>query len=723
MNAHPGDDTFRTSNLPPKWRALADLGFSLIPLRPREKIPVGKWERYQTERASPEQLAMWAANDSLNIGVVTGAISGVIVLDLDSPQAIAHAEGLGLPRTPAVQTANGEHHYYAHPGGTLGNRAKFLPGMDLRGDGGYVAAPGSIHPTGAEYTWKYPPETCELAAMPAWLTEALAGKSNKPKGRPFALAELAVACAELRATPEGGRNDALNRAAFRLARLVHKRQLDGDYLKEQLRAAAADAGLDAGEIEKTLDSGYGDGLSEARKARGGNAEPPGPEQPGTENADADIFDDEPSEDAFARAFTRKYGGSVKYCHSCGSWFWWTGGRWEKNERKLAFHFFRAITRELSGGSARFSKASVAAGAESFARADPAHAVDAAHWDRDPFLLGTPTGTVHLRTGELLEPDPGHAITKLTFCGPEPGEPSLWLRFLYEATGGDADMIRYLQQVCGYMLTGDTREHALFFLYGPGGNGKSVFLNTLAGILADYATTAAMDTFTASKSDRHPADLAMLKGARLVSASETEEGRAWAEARIKQLTGGDRISARFMRQNFFEFTPEFKLLIVGNHAPVLHNVDEAARRRFNVIPFTFKPEKPDRQLEEKLKAEWPRILTWMIEGCLDWQASGLTRPEVVRAATEDYFEAQDVMGQWLAERCEIGAGFFELAGPLYKDWSAFADGNGEPPGSAKSFGTEMARRGFRAAKKHGHRLRVGLKLRHGAGQAYADQNHF
>jgi P4 family phage/plasmid primase-like protien len=158
----------------------------------------------------------------------------------------------------------------------------------------------------------------------------------------------------------------------------------------------------------------------------------------------------------------------------------------------------------------------------------------------------------------------------------------WLGFLEDATQADAGLVRFLQQIAGYCLTGDTREHALFFIYGPGGNGKSVFLNTLNGILADYAETAVMDAFAASAHDKHSTDIAMLRGARLVSVSETEEGRAWAETRVKQLTGGDKVTARFMRQNNFTFTPRFKLVIVGNHKPVLTNVDDAAKRRFNML---------------------------------------------------------------------------------------------------------------------------------------------
>ena len=235
----------------------------------------------------------------------------------------------------------------------------------------------------------------------------------------------------------------------------------------------------------------------------------------------------------------------------------------------------------------------------------------------------------------------------------------------------------------------------FFVYGGGGNGKSVVLNTICGILGDYATTASMDTFVSSRSDRHPADIAMLRGARLVTASETEEGRAWAESRIKQLTGGDRVSARFMRQDFFTFIPQFKLLIVGNHAPVLKNVDDAARRRFRIIPFTHRPQTPDPLLERKLVAEHGRILHWMIQGCLDWQANGLIVPEVVREATDDYFDEQDVFGQWFGERCVTGESSFEAASNLFADWSKFAEEHGESAGSSKQFGGAMRKRGFRS----------------------------
>jgi putative DNA primase/helicase len=187
---------------------------------------------------------------------------------------------------------------------------------------------------------------------------------------------------------------------------------------------------------------------------------------------------------------------------------------------------------------------------------------------------------------------------------------------------------------------------------------------------------------------------MLRGARLVTASETESGRPWAEARIKQLTGGDTISARFMRQDFFEYTPQFKLIVVGNHTPDLNNVDDAAKRRFNIVPFTRTPPAPDLELEGKLFREAGGILQWMITGCLDWQANGLTRPTSVQAATKDYFLDQDLLGQWIEDSCDVDLGtkrLWDRSADLFDEWSTFCRKAGEEPGSKRAFDATMKKR--------------------------------
>ena len=409
-----------------------------------------------------------------------------------------------------------------------------------------------------------------------------------------------------------------------------------------------------------------------------------------------------SEDRVAVEFIRRHGARVRYDHSIASWFIFDGQRWQQDKTRRAFAWARDLARELSldeapGTKRGAGRAAFAKGVEEHASRDQDVAVITDDWDRDLFVLGTPAGTVNLRTGLIRPPKPADHITKNTAVAPAAyADCPRWTLFLKESTGGDEDLMRFLQQWAGYNLTGSTQEQALAFFHGPGGNGKSVFANVVGGIMGDYAKVAALDTFTASPHERHPEELATLAGARMVSASETEAGKRWAEARVKSLTGGETIRARFMRQNSFEFRPQFKLTVLGNYAPAITNLDDAIRRRFLIIPFTRKPAHPDPTLEEQLRAEWPGILRWMIDGCLDWQREGLCKPASVLAATQDYFADQDVFQQFLDERCDIdreNEHKFEGKVVLFNAWTDYAKAVGEVPGTGKTFKEAMRRRGF------------------------------
>jgi putative DNA primase/helicase len=417
------------------------------------------------------------------------------------------------------------------------------------------------------------------------------------------------------------------------------------------------------------------------------------------------FPDNPvplTEDDIAEDFALKYEGTLRFDHHVGKWFVWTGFYWKVNETGMAFDHARRLCRAHRGTSSKMSSKKAAEGVEHMARRDPRFAVTSEIWDRDPFLLGTPGGTVDLRTGELKPANPTDYITKVVAVSPAPkGTPfPVFQKFLTEATSGNLDLQRFLQQWAGYCLTGDTREQALVFIYGTGGNGKGKFINALTEIVAHYAKVAAMDTFVATRNQRHLTELAMLKGARLVTASETEQGQRWSESRINQLTGNDPITANFMRQDHFTYVPQFKLLLIGNHKPKLGSVNEAARRRFNIVPFVHKPPVPDNTLEAKLREEYPAILRWMIDGCLDWQENGLVRPEIVKETTSEYFEEQDVLGQWLQAKCDCGPGKKESATALYESFKEFAQANGEDWGSATTFGTTLSERGFKKKKSSG-----------------------
>lgn len=414
-----------------------------------------------------------------------------------------------------------------------------------------------------------------------------------------------------------------------------------------------------------------------------------------------------TEDGVARAFTGANGDRLRFCHSSGRWHVWTGTHWRKEETKLAFNWAREISRARASADPRSSaaknlaKAAFAAAVERFAQADRAFAATADAWDTDHWLLGTPGGTVDLRTGELREAQQADMITKVTAAAPVPLDQfnpardcPRWMAFLNQATGSDADAIRFLQQWFGYSLTGDTREEALLFVHGIGGSGKSTAVNTVAALLGDYATAVDTETITAQKHARHSTEIARLHGARMAFASETEAGRAWAENRIKQLTGGDVMTARFMRQDDFSFRPQLKLVIVGNNRPAFSNVDGAIKRRFNVMPFDRKPDAPDHGLKAALEAEFAGILSWAVQGCLDWQRNGLVRPAVMVETTAEYFQEMDLFGNWLADRCEIGPRYAATTEDLFDAWSWYARQNGEEPGNKRGdFPQRMRERGF------------------------------
>ncbi|KPQ16484.1 MAG: putative DNA primase/helicase [Rhodobacteraceae bacterium HLUCCO18] len=406
-----------------------------------------------------------------------------------------------------------------------------------------------------------------------------------------------------------------------------------------------------------------------------------------------------TEHGIAQAFADRYSGRFLYDCSRGRWYVWDGSRWAEDATGRHFELLRQLAREASeavpAGQRRTArKAATVAGAERFARTDPVFSRSGEGWDKDTLLLACPGATVDLRAGRATAPDPAHEITKLAAVAPREGACPRWHRFLLQVTGGDEELVRFLQVWVGYLLTGETREHKLVFIYGPGGNGKSVFANVVSRLLGDYAVSAAMDTFVAARGERHPTDLAMLRGARLVVASETEEGRAWAESRIKAITGGDPITARFMRGDFFTFQPAFKLMLIGNHQPVLRNVDAAVRRRFLILPMTRTPERPDPDLEAKLWEEAPEIFAWAIRGAQEWLEEGLPLPDAIAAATTEYFDEQDLFGAWFDQCCAVGrAADFETASALFASWRMFAENAGERPGTAKGLGARLRKMGL------------------------------
>jgi putative DNA primase/helicase len=351
------------------------------------------------------------------------------------------------------------------------------------------------------------------------------------------------------------------------------------------------------------------------------------------------------EDRVALAFAAELADQLRYIAKSNRWMRWNGTCWQEASTLAAFDESRKLCR--NAGDAR---GKTVAAVITLARSDRRLAAMATQWDTDPMRLQTTRTVIDLRNGFEYPPDRSHYITKRTstHLAPQGTPHPRWSNFLDTVTEADEERIGFLQRFAGYCLTGLTREHVLLFIYGPGGNGKGVFVNTLAAIMGDYAVTAPMEMFLLSKFDRHPTEIARLQSARIVVAQETQKGRRWDETKLKVLTSSDRLSGHFMRQDYFDFDPTHKLFITGNHKPGLSSVNEAIRRRLLLLLFKTVITNPDPDFAAKLVPEYPAILRWMVDGCLEWQRDGLGVPQSVRDASNQYFANQDSLEQWLLD---------------------------------------------------------------------------
>jgi putative DNA primase/helicase len=317
-------------------------------------------------------------------------------------------------------------------------------------------------------------------------------------------------------------------------------------------------------------------------------------------------------------------------------------------------------------------------------------------DADPWMLACPGGVLELQSGSFRAHRQADHITKVAGADFDPdAKAPLWEAFVHRAMAGDAELIDYLQRLAGYCLAGHRGEHLLPIFYGGGGNGKSVFLGALQAAFGQYAGTAAPGLLIAQHGNEHPTAMADLQGRRLVIASETGEGGRLAEDQVKQLTGGDKISARRMRQDFYEFSPTHQIVLQTNHRPRVNGVDEGIWRRLRLVPFTvtIPAEERDPYLPAKLRAELPGILAWAYRGLRKYLAEGFREPAAVKAATAEYRDASDVIGQFFADCCELHPSAVTASSLLFAAYSAWCRENNERPATAKAFGQRLQDRGL------------------------------
>jgi putative DNA primase/helicase len=456
----------------------------------------------------------------------------------------------------------------------------------------------------------------------------------------------------------------------------------------------------------------------------------GPERDAKNQVPEDVPKQKPCTDlGNAERLVERFSHEICYCPENKRWYVYRKGHWIPDSGgkmyRMAYKVARSIKDEAkderltSDEMAELKKHAKKSSSKGRLRA----MIDLARWfpgisvpvgllDRNPWLINSPNGTLNLQTGELKPHDPNDLITKLLPVDYIPDAPCpVWEATISRIMGGDEEKISFLKRVLGYGMTGLISEQCMFVMYGSGANGKSTILEIYRELLAGYAmhtTTASLLSSTGS-SIRN--DLARLNGARFVSAVEIGMGKKLDEVLVKQLTGGDQVTARFLYNEFFEYKPEFKLFIAANHKPNIQGVDHGIWRRIHLIPFeiTIPTEEIDRDLPNKLRGELSGILSWAVQGCRQWQEQGLNVPASIANATAAYRAEMDIIEEFLNDRCTLAANEKVSLRDLYDAYKEWADNACQDVVGKKIFGNLMRQKGYSQSKSNGVRKWKGIKL--------------
>lgn len=430
--------------------------------------------------------------------------------------------------------------------------------------------------------------------------------------------------------------------------------------------------------------------------------------------------------ANGRRLAERHGHDLRFTPE-RSWHVWDGRRWAVDDKcvgvqarakESALSIFDEI-RNSTDRDARMRHAKRSQSKQSIeaaiwlARSEPGIPAKLTDFDADGWLLNVANGTLDLRTGNLRPHQRADLLSNVVEVSYDPQAAwELWDAFLWRVVDRDEELYAYLRRFVGYLLVGDTSEQSLHFLYGLGANGKSVFCEVLMRLLGDYAVTASPDLIMLRRHGGIPNDVARLRGVRAALMNETSQGARFDEAKLKDLTGGDTLTARFLHQEFFDFHPTHRIVIRGNHKPAINGTDEGIWRRLRLVPFTvaIPTDEQDRHLLSKLEGELPGILNWALQGCREWQAVGLKPPAIIAEAVRQYREESDTLGRFIAESCEVAPLGQVKSSALFKRYQEFCEQAGERWIPAKDFPAEMQRRGFTYKRERtGTRIYAGIEL--------------
>jgi P4 family phage/plasmid primase-like protien len=674
-----------------------------------------------------------------NVGIITGEASGwLVTVDLDCPEAVALAGRFLPPTLTSGRESVPDGHWWYICRGLEHREFEGIPKttsegtiLELRSTDHQTVVEPSVHPSGERYRWSRSGlEPVEIAAEE--LTEA---------GGHLAAAAL-IAC-HLPEHAERGGGGGRYHYALTLAGYLLRHGLDRETVEALLKAAWDAKGWHG--IERERRSSYA-GIERAirdtaEKLRRGDPTTGGRTLEGMVQGLPRKLADFLGWERFslregrgtylctdagnAERLADRHGANLRYCYPWSKWLVYDGTRWHVDDRgavvRLAKETARSIFEEAKEAAddetaKRLGKWATSSLSESklrsmisLAQSEPGIPVLPEEMDASRDLLNVLNGTIDLRTGERRKHRREDLITKLAPVEYDAGATAPAWATTLERVLPSEEVRQFFKKVCGYALTGDVSEQMLPVLFGTGANGKSTVLNALLAVLGDYGMQAAPDLLVAKKGS-HPTELADLFGMRFVASIEVEDGSRLAESLVKQLTGGDRIKARRMRQDFWEFEPTHKVFMACNHKPQVRGTDNAIWRRIRLVPFTetIPPAEQDKNLPDKLREERAGILAWAVEGCREWRREGLQAPDEVRQATGAYRAEMDVLGAFLRECCELGPEKNVAAKDLYAVYHQWCLEGGERPESKRKFGSRLTDRGgferYRGGADGGHRWR-------------------
>jgi len=654
---------------------------------------------WQNEASNdPEKIISWFEKwPDMNFGVIP---EGTVVIDIDRRNGgyetineLEKAHGK-LPETVTVETGDGKHLYFSYNGDLyrLSKPTAYLQGIDIKTETGYVMGAGSLHHSGKIYNFSSDELSlgiCEIEKAPQWLLEELFESKSDLSGNEGKYQYDSKDSSSF--IHEGERNNRLTQVAGRLWNEGKSK----NELLEELHDFNRDRCRPKLDYEELL-----------QIANSITAYPRHNHYPNTDLGNS-------------KRFLDSHNNQIRYCSDAKAWYLWNGTTWKKDRQNKIQELGKKTAEEMEKESLQISNSEIrdeqlrharkSQGKNSIknmielASSDSSINVIEENFDKDLLLLNVKNGTVDLRTGKLLPPDPKNLITKT--CNVkynEFAECPKFLEFLDYIFDGNKELIDYIQKLAGYCLTGSIEEQIIPILYGNGNNGKSTFMKVMEGLLGDYCISSDISSFSASGNNSVRSDLARMKGSRLVLTTEFENNQNISEALVKKITGGEKITCRYLYSDLFEYTPTFKVMMATNHRPEIKGTDEGIWRRIHLVPFTMKIADKDRKKNyaDELLEELPGILLWCVNGCLKWRKQGLAKPSLVENATKDYREDMDELGEFIDVCCQISEDERVMSSKLYSAYEEWCNRNGiRLPLKNRSFSIKIKERGFKTVHKN------------------------